>query len=278
MGLFSNILSKITGKPNASAQDWEELESALLEADLGPEIAHEVLQAARSVKSESATEAIISVLNSSLCLKSRGIAKSETGPIAILVVGINGTGKTTSSAKLAYSISQSGKRVILAAADTFRAAAVDQLLTWGERLEIDVIRGAEKADPASVAFDAAQQTLARNCDYLVVDTAGRMHTKNDLMDQLGKVKRVVEKVLTVGEVLLVIDATTGQNGLSQARVFAEAVNLTGIILTKVDGSAPGGIALVIERTLGIPIKWVGTGESERDFAPFDPASYIHSLL
>ena len=278
MGLFSNILSKITGKPNASAQDWEELEAALLEADLGPEIAHEVLQAARSVKSESATEAIISVLNSSLCLKSRGIAKSDTGPIAILVVGINGTGKTTSSAKLSYSISQSGKRVILAAADTFRAAAVDQLLTWGERLEIDVIRGAEKADPASVAFDAAQQTLARNCDYLVVDTAGRMHTKNDLMDQLGKVKRVVEKVLTVGEVLLVIDATTGQNGLSQARVFAEAVNLTGIILTKVDGSAPGGIALVIERTLGIPIKWVGTGESERDFAPFDPASYIHSLL
>lgn len=278
MGLFSNILSKITGKPNASAQDWEELEAALLKADLGPEIAHEVLQAARSVKSESATEAIISVLNSSLCLKSRGIAKSDTGPIAILVVGINGTGKTTSSAKLAYSISQSGKRVILAAADTFRAAAVDQLLTWGERLEIDVIRGAEKADPASVAFDAAQQTLARNCDYLVVDTAGRMHTKNDLMDQLGKVKRVVEKVLTVGEVLLVIDATTGQNGLSQARVFAEAVNLTGIILTKVDGSAPGGIALVIERTLGIPIKWIGTGESERDFAPFDPASYIHSLL
>ncbi len=278
MGLFSNILSKITGKPNASAQDWEELESALLEADLGPEIAHEVLQAARSVKSESATEAIISVLNSSLCLKSRGIAKSETGPIAILVVGINGTGKTTSSAKLAYSISQSGQGVILAAADTFRAAAVDQLLTWGERLEIDVIRGAEKADPASVAFDAAQQTLARNCDYLVVDTAGRMHTKNDLMDQLGKVKRVVEKVLTVGEVLLVIDATTGQNGLSQARVFAEAVNLTGIILTKVDGSAPGGIALVIERTLGIPIKWIGTGESERDFAPFDPTAYIHSLL
>lgn len=278
MGLFSKILSKITGKPNASAQDWEELEAALLEADLGPEIAQEVLQAARSVKSESATEAIISVLTSSLCLKSRAIAKSETGPTAILVVGINGTGKTTSTAKLAYSISQSGQGVILAAADTFRAAAVDQLLTWGERLEIDVIRGAEKADPASVAFDAAQQTLARNCDYLVVDTAGRMHTKNDLMDQLGKVKRVVEKVLTVGEVLLVIDATTGQNGLSQARVFAEAVDLTGIILTKVDGSAPGGIALVIERTLGIPIKWVGTGENESDFAPFDPTAYIHSLL
>ncbi|MBI3429974.1 MAG: hypothetical protein HY050_07980 [Actinobacteria bacterium] len=176
------------------------------------------------------------------------------------------------------SISQTDQKVILAAADTFRAAAVDQLLTWGERLDIDVVRGGEKADPASVAFDAAQQSLAKNCDYLIVDTAGRMHTKNDLMDQLGKVKRVVEKVLPVGEVLLVIDATTGQNGLMQAKVFAEAVDLTGIILTKVDGSAPGGIALVIERTLGIPIKWVGTGESASDFAPFDPATYIHSLL
>ena len=278
MGLFSKILSKITGKPDASAQDWEELEAALLEADLGPEIAHDVLRAARSVKTESASEAIRSVLTSSLCDKSREIAKSPTGPTGILIVGINGTGKTTSSAKLAYSISQSGQKVILAAADTFRAAAVDQLLTWGERLKIDVLRGGEKADPASVAFDAAQQTLARNCDYLIVDTAGRMHTKNDLMDQLGKVKRVVEKVLPVGEVLLVIDATTGQNGLTQAKVFAEAVDLTGIILTKVDGSAPGGIALVIERTLGIPIKWVGTGESARDFAPFDPAAYIQSLL
>ena len=278
MGLFSKILSKITGKPDASAQDWEELEAALLEADLGPEIAHDVMKAARSVKTESTSEAILSVLTSSLCDKSREIAKSPTGPTGILVVGINGTGKTTSSAKLAYSISRSGQKVILAAADTFRAAAVDQLLTWGERLEIDVVRGGERADPASVAFDAAQQSLAQNCDYLIVDTAGRMHTKNDLMDQLGKVKRVVEKVLPVGEVLLVIDATTGQNGLTQARVFAEAVDLTGIILTKVDGSAPGGIALVIERTLGIPIKWVGTGESATDFAPFDPPAYIHSLL
>ncbi len=278
MGLFSKILSKITGKSDASAQDWEELEAALLEADLGPEIAHDVLKAARSVKTDRATEAIVSALTSSLCDKSREIAKSLTGPTAILVVGINGTGKTTSSAKLAYSISQTDQKVILAAADTFRAAAVDQLLTWGERLDIDVVRGGEKADPASVAFDAAQQSLARNIDYLIVDTAGRMHTKNDLMDQLGKVKRVVEKVLPVGEVLLVIDATTGQNGLTQAKVFAEAVDLTGIILTKVDGSAPGGIALVIERTLGIPIKWVGTGESARDFAPFDPEAYIESLL
>lgn len=278
MGLFGKILSKITGKPNASAQDWEELEAALLEADLGPEIARDVLKAARSAKSESATDAIISVLTSSLCDKSREIVKSPTGPTGILVVGINGTGKTTSTAKLAHSLSEQDQKVILAAADTFRAAAVDQLQTWGERLDIEVVHGGEKADPASVAFDAAQQCLAKNMDYLIVDTAGRMHTKSDLMDQLGKVKRVIEKVLPVGEVLLVIDATTGQNGLSQAKVFAEAVDLTGIILTKADGSAPGGIALVIERTLEIPIKWVGTGESAKDFAPFDPAAYIQSLL
>lgn len=278
MGLFGKILSKITGKPNASAQDWEELEAALLEADLGPEIAQEVLTAARSAKSESATDAIISVLTSSLCDKSRDIVRSPSGPTGILVVGINGTGKTTSTAKLAHVLSEQDQKVMLAAADTFRAAAVDQLQTWGERLDIEVVRGGEKADPASVAFDAAQQCLAKNMDYLLVDTAGRMHTKNDLMDQLGKVKRVVEKVLPVGEVLLVIDATTGQNGLSQAKVFAEAVDLTGIILTKVDGSAPGGIALVIECTLGIPIKWVGTGESVKDFAPFDPKAYIQSLL
>lgn len=278
MGLFGKILAKITGKPNASAQDWEELEAALLEADLGPEIARDVLKAARSAKSESATDAIISVLTSSLCDKSREIVKSPSGPTGILVVGINGTGKTTSTAKLAHVLSEQDQKVMLAAADTFRAAAVDQLLTWGERLEIEVVRGGEKADPASVAFDAAQQCLAKNMDYLIVDTAGRMHTKNDLMAQLGKVKRVVEKVLPIGEVLLVIDATTGQNGLTQAKVFAEAVDLTGIILTKVDGSAPGGIALVIERTLGIPIKWIGTGESAKDFAPFDPAAYIQSLL
>ena len=278
MGLFGKILSKITGKPHASAQDWEELESALLEADLGPEIAQEVLKAARSAKSESATEAILEVLTLSLCDKSREIVKSPTGPTGILVVGINGTGKTTSTAKLAHALSEQDQKVMLAAADTFRAAAVDQLQTWGERLDIEVVRGGEKADPASVAFDAAQQCLAKSMDYLIVDTAGRMHTKNDLMDQLGKVKRVVEKVLPVGEVLLVIDATTGQNGLTQAKVFAEVVDLTGIILTKVDGSAPGGIALVIERTLGIPIKWVGTGESATDFAPFDPAGYIQSLL
>jgi len=278
MGLFSKILSKITKTPNASATDWQDLENALLEADLGPDLTRELLKAARSVKTDSAQDAIAQSLTSALSTKNRKISRSMTGPSAILVVGVNGTGKTTSSAKLANFLSSQGDSVLLAAADTFRAAAVDQLRTWGERLDIDVVHGSENADPASVAFDAAQQALAKNSVFLIVDTAGRMHTKNDLMDQLGKVKRVVEKVFPVEEVLLVIDATTGQNGLTQARIFAESVALTGIILTKMDGSAKGGIALAIEYELGIPIKWVGTGEGATDFAPFDSQAYIQSLL
>lgn len=278
MGLFGKILAKITGNAHASAADWDELEAALLEADLGPALAHKIMQSARSAKGESASQAIASALRSSLCDKSREMSSMLSGPSAILIVGVNGTGKTTSSAKLASALVRDGRNVLLAAADTFRAAAVDQLRTWGERLDIDVIHGAPNADPASVAFDAAQQSLARKMDYLIVDTAGRMHTKNDLMDQLGKVKRVVEKVLPVTEVLLVVDATTGQNGLTQAKVFAESVDLTGIILTKIDGSAPGGIALGIEASLAIPIKWVGSGEGANDFAPFEPESYIQSLL
>lgn len=276
MGLFGKILAKITGTAHASAADWEELEAALLEADLGPELARRILQSARSVKSESAADAIAEALRKLLCDKSRAI--SPLHPSAILVVGVNGTGKTTSSAKLAAALNAEGQDVLLAAADTFRAAAVEQLLTWGERLGIEVVHGAVNADPASVAFDAAQQTLARNADTVIIDTAGRLHTKNDLMDQLGKVKRVVEKVLPVSEILLVVDATTGQNGLTQAKVFAESVELTGIILTKVDGSAPGGIALAIEAGLEIPIKWVGSGEAVHDFAPFEPEAYIRSLM
>lgn len=276
MGLFGKILAKITGTAHASAADWEELEAALLEADLGPELARKILHSARSVKTESAGEAIAAALRESLCDKSRAI--SSVHPSAILVVGVNGTGKTTSSAKLAAALTADGQSVLLAAADTFRAAAVEQLLTWGERLGIEVVHGAVNADPASVAFDAAQQCLARNSDTLIVDTAGRLHTKNDLMDQLGKVKRVVEKVIPVSEILLVVDAATGQNGLTQAKVFAQSVDLTGIILTKVDGSAPGGIALAIEATLGIPIKWVGSGEAIHDFAPFEPEAYIRSLM
>lgn len=278
MGLFGKFISKITRTPNASSADWDELEVALLQSDLGPELSSNVIKAARSVKTQSALEAITVTLSASLTTKSREVLAAQSGPSAILVVGINGTGKTTSTAKLAKLLSNNDQKVLLVAADTFRAAAVDQLRTWGERLDIDVVHGKENADPASVAFDAAQQGLARDVDYLIVDTAGRMHTKVDLMDQLGKVKRVIEKVMPVTEVLLVIDATTGQNGLAQAKIFAEAVEITGIILTKTDGSARGGIALAIESSLGVPVKWMGTGESATDFSPFSAKEYIDSLL
>jgi fused signal recognition particle receptor len=179
---------------------------------------------------------------------------------------------------LATLLNSRGEKVVLGAADTFRAAAVDQLKTWGERLQIPVVSGKENGDPAAVAFDAAKSGAEVGAQRVLIDTAGRLHTKSDLMDELGKVKRVVEKVAPVTEVLLVIDATTGQNGLAQAKVFSEAVAVTGLILTKLDGSARGGIALAVERELDIPIKFVGTGEAAQDFAPFDPASYIAGLL
>ncbi|CAB4699357.1 unannotated protein [freshwater metagenome] len=278
MGLFGKLLSKIKGTAHASAADWDELEVALLEADLGAKLSSRIVEAARSAKAENAESAIVAALHGALSKKSREIARALTGPTVILIVGVNGTGKTTSAAKMAAALAREDSQVLLAAADTFRAAAVDQLQTWGERLEIDVIHGAANADPASVAFDATQQAVARNVDYLVIDTAGRLHNKNDLMAELGKVRRVVEKIAPVKEVLLVIDATTGQNGLMQAKIFAESVDVTGLILTKIDGSARGGIALAIEESLDIPIKFLGTGESAKDFAPFDPEIYIQGLL
>jgi fused signal recognition particle receptor len=195
-----------------------------------------------------------------------------------MVVGVNGTGKTTSVAKLATLLHGNGDSVLLAAADTFRAAAVDQLTTWGDRIGVDVIAGKENAEPASVAFDSVQRAIESKSKYLIIDTAGRLHNKSDLMAELGKVKRVIEKGLPVAEVLLVIDATTGQNGLAQAKIFSEAVEVTGLILTKLDGSARGGVALAIESALDIPIKFIGTGEGARDFAPFQPDSYIDGLL
>ena len=196
----------------------------------------------------------------------------------ILVVGVNGTGKTTSVAKLASFYKSSGKSVLLAAGDTFRAAAVDQLKTWGERIDVPVISGQENGDPASVAFDAAKNAQANNVEILIIDTAGRLHNKSDLMSELAKVKRVVEKTSPISEVLLVIDATTGQNGLLQAKIFAESVDVTGVILTKMDGTAKGGVALAIEAELDMPIKWIGSGESESDFSPFNPEAYLKSLL
>jgi len=277
MGIFTKFVSKLKGESTASALDWQELEAELLAADLGPTLTAQVLEAARKVSGNDAEGSLREILKSKLSTKPREIAKGDATQI-VLVVGVNGTGKTTSVAKLALLLKSSGASVVLAAGDTFRAAAVDQLKTWGERIKVEVFSGNEKSDPASVAFDATKRALDINSGYLIVDTAGRLHNKNDLMAELGKIKRVIERSAPIAETLLVIDATTGQNGISQAKTFAEVTDVTGLILTKLDGSARGGVALAIESELGIPIKFVGTGESEADFAPFVTDMYIDSLL
>ena len=277
MGLFSKFIAKIKGTNDFAPADWKELEEELLLSDLGPSLTKEFLDQARKVKSENAQEALSQILSTHLSTKDRAAILGQETTV-IMVVGVNGTGKTTSVAKLAANLKKSGKNVVMAAGDTFRAAAVEQLQTWGMRIGVEVVSGKANGDPASVAFDAAKKAQENKTDFLIIDTAGRLHNKNDLMAELEKVKRVVEKVFPINEVLLVIDATTGQNGLQQAKIFTEAVNVTGIILTKIDGSARGGVALAIEKELDIPIKWIGTGESEADFAQFEADSYIQGLL
>jgi fused signal recognition particle receptor len=277
MGLFSKFIAKIKGTNDFSPADWADLEQELLASDLGPTLTKNFLVEAKRVKSENAEQALIEIMTSNLSQKSHEPVL-VSGTTTIMVVGVNGTGKTTSVAKLASYYTKSGKSVVLAAGDTFRAAAVDQLKTWGSRIGVLVVSGKENGDPASVAFDGAKSAHESASDIFIIDTAGRLHNKNDLMAELSKVKRVVEKVSPINEVLLVIDATTGQNGLQQAKIFTECVEVTGIVLTKMDGSAKGGVALAIEAELGIPIKWIGTGESESDFALFDAQSYIKGLL
>jgi fused signal recognition particle receptor len=277
MGLFSKFIAKIMGTNDFSPADWAELEQELLSSDVGPKLTKEFLEAAKKVKSDNAEEALIEIMTQNLSKSSHEPILVD-GTTTIMVVGVNGTGKTTSVAKLASHYKRGGKSVVLAAGDTFRAAAVDQLRTWGDRIGVVVVSGKENGDPASVAFDGAQNAKDSRSDVFIIDTAGRLHNKSDLMAELSKVKRVVEKVSPINEVLLVIDATTGQNGLQQAKIFTESVDVTGVILTKLDGSAKGGVALAIEAELGIPIKWIGTGESEGDFAPFDAQSYIAGLL
>jgi len=277
MGLFSKFIAKIKGTNDFAPADWKELEEELLLSDLGPSLTKEFLEEARKVKSENAQEALSQILSTHLSTKDRGALLGQETTV-IMVVGVNGTGKTTSVAKLAANLKKSGKNVVMAAGDTFRAAAVEQLQTWGMRIGVEVVSGKANGDPASVAFDAAKKAQESKADFLIIDTAGRLHNKNDLMAELEKVKRVVEKVFPINEVLLVIDATTGQNGLKQAKIFTEAVKVSGIILTKIDGSARGGVALAIEKELDIPIKWIGTGESESDFAHFEADSYIQGLL
>ena len=277
MGLFSKFIAKIKGTNDFAPADWKELEEELLLSDLGPSLTKEFLEQARKVKSENAQEVLSQILSTHLSTKDRAAILGQETTV-IMVVGVNGTGKTTSVAKLAANLKKSGKNVVMAAGDTFRAAAVEQLQTWGMRIGVEVVSGKANGDPASVAFDAAKKAQESKADFLIIDTAGRLHNKNDLMAELEKVKRVVEKVFPINEVLLVIDATTGQNGLQQAKIFTEAVQVSGIILTKIDGSARGGVALAIEKELDIPIKWIGTGESESDFAHFEADSYIQGLL
>jgi fused signal recognition particle receptor len=277
MALFGKLFAKIRGG-STSPSDWQELELALIEADLGAVNASEIIELAKKQKGEEIQSALQAALSTWLSKSSRALATNSDRVSTILIVGVNGTGKTTSTAKLVAHLGKSGQKITLAAADTFRAAATEQLQTWGARLGVEVVVGPKNGDPASVAFEAISKAKSVGSQYLIVDTAGRLHTKSDLMDELAKVRRVIEKVSPVDEVLLVVDATTGQNGIAQAKLFAESVSVTGLILTKMDGSAKGGIALAIERETGIPIKFIGTGESAGDFAAFDAQSYLNGLF
>ena len=277
MAIFGKLFANLRGGKVSSA-DWEDVLQSLIESDLGAANSQSIIEIAKRERGESSEIAVKAALHSWLSEKPRAIAKSEGRTTTVLVVGVNGTGKTTSCAKIAGLLKRNGESVLLAAADTFRAAAVEQLQTWGTRLELPVISGAANGDPASVAFDAITKASGASTSYLLVDTAGRLHTKSDLMDELGKIRRVIEKVSPVDEVLLVVDATTGQNGIAQAKLFTSSVNVTGLILTKMDGSAKGGIALAIERETGIPVKFVGTGEALEDLSAFDADTYLSGLF
>jgi fused signal recognition particle receptor len=277
MSLFKRLFTALrTG--SVSSDEWDQIRSTLIASDLGVKLVDEVIEKVKSAKPDDAVLAITTHVKSWLSNKSRELFIDSDRLNTVLIVGINGTGKTTSTAKLANKLTKSGSKVLLAAADTFRAAATEQLQTWAGRIPVEIVTGEINSDPASVAFSAATKAKAENFNYLLIDTAGRLHTKQDLMDELGKVVRVISKQSPVDEILLVIDATTGQNGINQAKIFIEAVGVTGFIITKLDGSAKGGIALAIEKQTGLPIKFVGSGEAIADLAPFEPGSYIESLF
>ena len=277
MSLFKRLFNAVRSG-SVTNEQWDDIRSNLISADLGVKLVDQVIAEAKIAKPEDAKQSITTVIQQWLSSKDRTISKNSDRVSTILVVGVNGTGKTTSTAKLANLIKNERKSVLLAAADTFRAAAVDQLQTWANRIDIEVVSGAANGDPAAVAFSAITKAKSENYDYLLVDTAGRLHTKENLMQELGKVIRVIEKQSPVDEILLVLDATTGQNGINQAKVFIEAAGVTGFILTKLDGSAKGGVGLAIEKEFGLPIKFIGTGEQISDLAPFDPEQYIASLF
>ncbi|WP_194899115.1 signal recognition particle-docking protein FtsY [Catenulispora pinisilvae] len=293
-GTLGQGLLKLLSRDKLDEATWEEIEDTLIAADLGVGPAGELVerlrthtrvQGARTVDEARALlrEELVALIDPTLD-RTLKVAKHPAAdgaperPAVAMVVGVNGTGKTTTTGKLARVLIADGYTVVLGAADTFRAAAADQLQTWGQRVGAYTVRGAEGADPASVAFEAVKEGTGMGVDTVLIDTAGRLHTKTGLMDELGKVKRVAEKQGTVDEVLLVLDATTGQNGLVQARVFAEVVDITGIVLTKLDGTAKGGIVVAVQKELGVPVKLVGLGEGPDDLAPFDPEAFVDALL
>ena len=285
---FGQGLLGLLGAGDLDEESWTDIEDTLLMADLGAATTTEIVATLRAeivtrgVRTPAQAQAmlrdvLVNALHPDMDRAVRALPHAD-GPAVVLVAGVNGTGKTTTTGKLARVLVADGRRVLLGAADTFRAAAADQLQTWATRVGAEVVRGKEGADPAAVAFDAVKRGIETKVDTVVLDTAGRLHTKTGLMDELGKVKRVAEKQAKVDEVLLVLDATTGQNGLTQARVFAEVVDVTGIVLTKLDGTAKGGIVFQVQRELGVPVKLVGLGEGQDDLAPFEPGAFVDALL
>jgi fused signal recognition particle receptor len=287
-GTLGKGLLAVLGRATLDDEAWEEIEDTLLAADVGVTATAELVDTLRTrLRVEgiddpdraraALREELVALVDPSLD-RSLTVTGDDGKPGVVLVVGVNGTGKTTTVGRLARVLVAEDKTVVLGAADTFRAAAAEQLQTWGERVGVHTVRGPEGGDPASVGFEAVQLGIAEGTDVVLVDTAGRLHTKAGLMDELGKVKRVIEKQAAVTEVLLVIDATTGQNGLTQARVFREVVDVTGIVLTKLDGTAKGGIVVAVQRELGVPVKFVGLGEGADDLAPFDAEEFVDALL
>jgi fused signal recognition particle receptor len=286
---FGAALLGLLSRDRLDDDTWDEIEEVLITADVGVTPARQIVSDLRTrvkVEGSRTPEEVRSMLRAELLAQvdtgaSRALRtqRHEGRPAVILVVGVNGTGKTTTVGKLARSLIGDGETVVLGAADTFRAAAVDQLQTWGDRVGAQTVRSdKDGADPASVAFEAVSQGIESEADVVLIDTAGRLHTKTGLMDELDKVKRVIEKRTSVDEVLLVLDATTGQNGLRQARVFAEVVDVSGIVLTKLDGTAKGGIVIAVQRELGVPVKLVGLGEGPDDLAPFDAETFVDAIL
>jgi len=278
---ISLSLAGVFGSGQLSDEQWEELEDALITADVGPSAASEIVDNVRALRPTDGAEAregLISELEAALGDRDRSL-HLDGSPAVVLVVGVNGTGKTTSIAKIANGLVEQDQTVVLGAADTFRAAADAQLREWGSRVGVPVISGAEGADPASVAHDAVTTARTDGADVVIVDTAGRLHSKKNLMDELGKVVRVLEREASgIGETLLVLDGTTGQNGIAQAKEFSDAVGVTGVVLTKLDGTSRGGIAIAVERELEIPVKFIGVGEGMHDLIPFVPEDFVEALL